>query len=118
MQVRCKFGTLGPGQFQFNAPHGFCLGIDEEIVVADTHNHRIVVSLVFADSLKDPSHNFLELGRISGHFQYPVGYCGGGVDAVVFGIWRSNKYKVLLCFDGIHRYKQCEETAAKPLLLP
>ena len=45
MQVRCKFGTLGPGQFQFNAPHGFCLGIDEEIVVADTHNHRIVVSL-------------------------------------------------------------------------
>ena len=60
MQVRCKFGTLGPGQFQFNAPHGFCLGIDEEIVVADTHNHRIVVSLVvIAESLKQSSHNLL-----------------------------------------------------------
>ena len=46
MQIRCKFGQLGQGRGQFNAPHGFCLGSrDEEIVVADTHNHRIQVSL-------------------------------------------------------------------------
>ncbi|XP_062577150.1 formin-J-like isoform X1 [Saccostrea cucullata] len=41
MQIRCKFGQLGPGKGQFNSPHGFCLGIDEDIVVADTNNHRI-----------------------------------------------------------------------------
>jgi len=43
MQVRCKFGTLGPGKGQFNSPHGFCLGAEEEIVVADTNNHRIQI---------------------------------------------------------------------------
>lgn len=43
MQVRCKFGQLGQGEGQFNSPHGFCLGRNEEIVVADTHNHRIQV---------------------------------------------------------------------------
>ena len=40
---RCKFGQLGPGKVQFNSPHGFCLGIDEDIVVADTMNHRIQI---------------------------------------------------------------------------
>ena len=39
MQVRCKFGQLGQGEGQFNSPHGFCLGRNEEIVVADTHNN-------------------------------------------------------------------------------
>jgi len=43
MQVRCKFGQLGQGEGQFNSPHGFCLGRNEEIVVADTHNHRIQI---------------------------------------------------------------------------
>lgn len=43
MQIRCKFGQLGPGKGQFNSPHGFCLGLDEEIIVADTNNHRIQV---------------------------------------------------------------------------
>ncbi|XP_012946152.1 brain tumor protein isoform X2 [Aplysia californica] len=41
--LRCKFGQLGPGKGQFNSPHGFCLGIDEDIVVADTNNHRVQV---------------------------------------------------------------------------
>ena len=40
---RCKFGQLGPGKTQFNSPHGFCLGLDEDIIVADTNNHRIQV---------------------------------------------------------------------------
>ena len=43
MQIRCKFGQLGPGKGQFNSPHGFCLGLEEEIIVADTNNHRIQV---------------------------------------------------------------------------
>lgn len=40
---RCKFGQLGPGKGQFNSPHGFCLGLEEDIIVADTNNHRIQV---------------------------------------------------------------------------
>ena len=40
---RCKFGQLGPGKGQFNSPHGFCLGMEEDIVVADTNNHRIQI---------------------------------------------------------------------------
>ena len=52
MQIRCKFGQLGQGRGQFNAPHGFCLGgRDEEIVVADTHNHRIQVFYSFYNVL-------------------------------------------------------------------
>lgn len=43
MQIRAKFGQLGPGKGQFNSPHGFCMGLDEDIVVADTNNHRIQV---------------------------------------------------------------------------
>jgi len=41
--IRSKFGQLGPGKGQFNSPHGFCLGMDEDIVVADTNNHRIQI---------------------------------------------------------------------------
>lgn len=44
MQIRVKFGALGQARGQFNSPHGFCLGLEEEIVVADTNNHRIEVS--------------------------------------------------------------------------
>lgn len=45
MQIRVKFGALGQARGQFNSPHGFCLGLEEEIVVADTNNHRIEVNL-------------------------------------------------------------------------
>ncbi|CAG9856619.1 unnamed protein product [Phyllotreta striolata] len=41
MQIRSKFGQLGPTKGQFNSPHGFCLGLEEDIIVADTNNHRI-----------------------------------------------------------------------------
>ena len=44
MQTRVRFGLLGSAKGQFNSPHGFCLGVDEDIVVADTNNHRIQVS--------------------------------------------------------------------------
>lgn len=43
MQIRCKFGHLGSNKGQFSSPHGFCLGADEEIVIADTYNHRICI---------------------------------------------------------------------------
>ncbi|XP_075234706.1 E3 ubiquitin-protein ligase meiotic P26 [Lycorma delicatula] len=43
MQVRNKFGQMGASDGQFNSPHGFCLGLEEDIIVADTNNHRIQV---------------------------------------------------------------------------
>ena len=45
MQIRCKFGSLGETERQFHSPHGFCMGPNEEIIVADTFNHRIQVLL-------------------------------------------------------------------------
>jgi hypothetical protein len=46
MEVLHRFGTLGHMQGQFNSPHGFCLGFDDDIVIADTNNHRIQVSVL------------------------------------------------------------------------
>lgn len=43
MQIRSKFGQMGSSDGQFNSPHGFCLGVEEDIIVADTNNHRIQV---------------------------------------------------------------------------
>lgn len=43
MQIRCKFGSLGETERQFHSPHGFCMGPNEEIIVADTFNHRIQI---------------------------------------------------------------------------
>lgn len=52
MQIRCKFGSLGASKAQFNSPHGFCLGVEEEIIVADTNNHRIeVLAQVYCKSI-------------------------------------------------------------------
>lgn len=44
MNIVAKFGQMGGGLGQFHSPHGFCLSPTEDIVVADTHNHRIQVS--------------------------------------------------------------------------
>ena len=43
MQIVHKFGSLGQLKSQFSSPHGFCLGISDEIIIADTNNHRICV---------------------------------------------------------------------------
>ncbi|CAI6349349.1 unnamed protein product [Macrosiphum euphorbiae] len=43
MDIVAKFGQMGSGLGQFHSPHGFCLSPTEDIVVADTHNHRIQV---------------------------------------------------------------------------
>lgn len=47
MQIRNKFGALGDQKGQFHSPHGFCMGPNEEIIVADTYNHRIQVLLLW-----------------------------------------------------------------------
>ncbi|KOB71307.1 Brain tumor protein, partial [Operophtera brumata] len=58
MHIRFKFGQLGGGKGQFNSPHGFCLGNDEDIIVADTNNHRITF-------------NFGTAGKEEGQLWYP-----------------------------------------------
>ncbi|GFN75055.1 B-box type Zinc finger protein ncl-1 [Plakobranchus ocellatus] len=65
--LRCKFGQLGPGKGQFNSPHGFCLGVDEDIVVADTNNHRVQV---FTKS-GEFKYQFGIPGREEGQLWYP-----------------------------------------------
>jgi tripartite motif-containing protein 2/3 len=67
MQIRTKFGTLGAAKAQFNSPHGFCLGIDEEIIVADTNNHRIQVF----DKEGNFRNAFGSPGREEGQLWYP-----------------------------------------------
>lgn len=67
MQVRCKFGQLGPAKGQFNSPHGFCLGVDEEIVIADTNNHRIQVF----EKSGEFKYQFGIPGREEGQLWYP-----------------------------------------------
>jgi tripartite motif-containing protein 2/3 len=67
MQIRTKFGTLGSGKAQFNSPHGFCLGIDEEIIVADTNNHRIQIF----DKNGEYKYSFGSPGKEEGQLWYP-----------------------------------------------
>ncbi|XP_074650430.1 protein meiotic P26-like [Tubulanus polymorphus] len=67
MQIRCKFGQLGPGKGQFNSPHGFCLGLEEDIIVADTNNHRIQVF----EKTGEFKYQFGIPGREEGQLWYP-----------------------------------------------
>ncbi len=43
VQIQKVFGKRGNKLGEFDSPHGFCTGVKEEIVVADTNNHRIQV---------------------------------------------------------------------------
>ena len=67
MQIRCKFGSLGPQTNQFSSPHGFCLGVNEEIVIADTNNHRICVY----EKNGTFKHAFGNAGKDEGQLWYP-----------------------------------------------
>ncbi|XP_064481647.1 B-box type zinc finger protein ncl-1-like isoform X2 [Ornithodoros turicata] len=67
MQIRCKFGQLGSGKGQFSSPHGFCLGLEEEIIVADTNNHRIQVF----DKTGEFKYTFGVPGKEEGQLWYP-----------------------------------------------
>ncbi|GBP65514.1 Brain tumor protein [Eumeta japonica] len=67
MHIRFKFGQLGGGKGQFNSPHGFCLGNDEDIIVADTNNHRITVF----DKSGSYKFSFGNAGKEEGQLWYP-----------------------------------------------
>ncbi|KAG1670646.1 Brain tumor protein [Nymphon striatum] len=67
MQIRCKFGQMGPGKSQFNSPHGFCLGVDEDVIVADTNNHRIQIF----DKIGEFKSQFGVPGKEEGQLWYP-----------------------------------------------
>ncbi|MFH4975993.1 hypothetical protein AB6A40_002702 [Gnathostoma spinigerum] len=43
LTLRWHTGGMGSGAEQFSSPHGFCLGLDDEILIADTNNHRIQI---------------------------------------------------------------------------
>jgi len=47
MIYHCKFGEFGTGEAQFTEPSGVAVTGNNEIVVADTNNHRIQVRLRF-----------------------------------------------------------------------
>jgi DNA-binding beta-propeller fold protein YncE len=67
MTSRLVFGSLGNGRNQFNSPHGFCLNPDDDIVVADTNNHRVVVISKNGDFL----FQFGTAGKLDGNLFYP-----------------------------------------------
>ncbi|CAH8828622.1 unnamed protein product [Trichobilharzia szidati] len=67
MNILTKWGALGCELGRLNSPHGFCLGFDEEIVVADTYNHRIQI---FSKQGKFVSF-FGVSGRVDGLMWYP-----------------------------------------------
>ncbi|CAG2104701.1 unnamed protein product [Medioppia subpectinata] len=67
MQIRFKFGQLGQQKGQFSSPHGFCLGVDEEIVIADTNNHRICIF----DKTAEFKHSFGVPGKDEAQLWYP-----------------------------------------------
>ncbi|EDW36561.1 GL25517 [Drosophila persimilis] len=67
MKIGWKFGCLGAGNGQLNAPNVFCLGIDEDIIVADSKNHRIAVYAKMG-ALK---FQFGDAGKRNGQLFYP-----------------------------------------------
>lgn len=50
MIYHCKFGEFGTGEAQFTEPSGVSVSGNNEIVVADTNNHRIQVFINCSDS--------------------------------------------------------------------
>nr|VZI18480.1 unnamed protein product [Spirometra erinaceieuropaei] len=67
MTLLAKWGSLGCELGRLNSPHGFCLGFDEEIVVADTYNHRIQIFSKLGDFISF----FGVSGRVDGLLWYP-----------------------------------------------
>ncbi len=68
MSINIKFGALGQAKSQFNSPHGFCLGYEgEEIIVADTNNHRIQIFTTTGEY----KFHFGVPGRDEGQLWYP-----------------------------------------------
>jgi hypothetical protein len=47
MIYHCKFGEFGVLEGQFTEPSGVAVNAQNDIIVADTNNHRIQVSLKY-----------------------------------------------------------------------
>uniref|UniRef100_A0A0N5B0T7 B box-type domain-containing protein n=1 Tax=Syphacia muris TaxID=451379 RepID=A0A0N5B0T7_9BILA len=67
LHLRWQVGGLGSGPSQFHTPSGFCLGLNNEILVADTNNHRIQVVSKSGNVLV----SFGVPGVEEGHLFYP-----------------------------------------------
>lgn len=109
MQIRVKFGALGPARGQFNSPHGFCLGLDEEIIVADTNNHRIEVRVCKAFLACKIIHEFffpLQVFEKNGSFKFHFGVPGKEEGQLWFprkvAVMRTNS-KFVVCDRGNER---------------
>ena len=66
MIYHCKFGEFGIGPGQFTEPSGVAVGINGDIVVADTNNHRIQVF------------------NREGQFKFQFGECGKGIGQLLY----------------------------------
>lgn len=67
VQIKHKFGRLGQGSGQLSSPHGFCLGANEEVIIADTFNHRICIF----EKTGQFKHQFGNQGKEEGELWYP-----------------------------------------------
>uniref|UniRef100_A0A5S6QJ11 B box-type domain-containing protein n=1 Tax=Trichuris muris TaxID=70415 RepID=A0A5S6QJ11_TRIMR len=66
-EVKMRCGTNGSGAGQFNSPHGFCISNDDELIIADTNNHRIQV----LSAEGEYKYQFGTSGREDGYLWYP-----------------------------------------------
>lgn len=77
LNLKYRFGSMGVLNAEFTNPSGFCLGINEDIIVADSCNHRIQVIVTvcrkFFDEIILFSHRFLiKMERLSSNSAYLV----------------------------------------------
>lgn len=81
MIYHCKFGEFGTGESQFTEPSGVCVNGNNEILVADTNNHRIQIF----DHEGRFKFQFGECGKRDGQLLYPnrVGVVKPSGDIVV-----------------------------------
>ena len=68
MAYHCKFGEFGSGEGQFTEPSGLATNAANDILVADTNNHRIEVF----DCNGVYRHEFRNAGRKEGDLAYPI----------------------------------------------
>lgn len=67
VHIKYKFGRLGNSPGALSSPHGFCLGLNEEIIIADTFNHRVCI----LDKTGHFIHQFGNQGKNEGQLWYP-----------------------------------------------
>ncbi|XP_064214704.1 uncharacterized protein LOC103312546 [Tribolium castaneum] len=88
MQLCKTFGQKGNGSGQFNSPHGFCIGFNEDIVVADSSNHRVQIF----DKYGRYKSQFGITGRHDGYLWHPRKV-----------VWLQKKCCYVVCDRGYER---------------